>query len=305
MKKLQITPLLFALLWLVSLSACSDDDDNNNNGGAKANLTLNITGLEDLGDNYIYEGWLIVNEVPVSTDTFSVNSDGALSKTSFEVSSENLSSAVAFVLTIEPNPDTDPAPSDVHILGGNFSGSSASLSVGHLAALNNDFSSAAGSYILATPTDGDNAANEESGVWFLNLTDPPTASLTLPTLPDRGWTYEGWVVINGTPVSTGKFTSASGEDEAAPHSRIAPAPPFPGEDLLVNAPSGLTFPTDLSGATIVISVEPDPDNSPAPFVLKPLAAAAPNPATPKQSYTMRNSASATNPSGTASRPASE
>lgn len=33
----------------------------------------------------------------------------------------------------------------------------------------------------------------------------------------------------------------------------------------------LTFPTDLKGMTIVISVEPSPDNSPAPFALKPLA----------------------------------
>ena len=28
-------------------------------------------------------------------------------------------------------------------------------------------------------------------------------------------------------------------------------PPFPGEDFLMNAPSGLMFPTDLSGATAV------------------------------------------------------
>ena len=38
-----------------------------------------------------------------------------------------------------------------------------------------------------------------------------------------------------------------------------------------NAPAGMTFPTDLRGATIVISVEPFPDNSPLPFTLKPLA----------------------------------
>ena len=48
-------------------------------------------------------------------------------------------------------------------------------------------------------------------------------------------------------------------------------PPFPGEDYLQNAPSGLSFPTDLKGMTIVISVEPNPDNDPGPFTLKPLA----------------------------------
>ena len=48
-------------------------------------------------------------------------------------------------------------------------------------------------------------------------------------------------------------------------------PAFPGEDYIQNAPNGLTFPTDLKGATIVISVEPVPDNSTNPFTLKPLA----------------------------------
>ena len=54
------------------------------------------------------------------------------------------------------------------------------------------------------------------------------------------------------------------------------SPPFPGEDFLKNAPTGLVFPTDLKGKTIVISVEPSPDNSSMPFVLKPLAHAVPS-----------------------------
>ena len=40
-------------------------------------------------------------------------------------------------------------------------------------------------------------------------------------------------------------------------------PPFPGQDF-VNPPM------DLIGGAAVISVEPEPDDSPAPFVLKPL-----------------------------------
>lgn len=70
----------------------------------------------------------------------------------------------------------------------------------------------------------------------------PTAGLTLATLP-AGWKYEGWAVINGTPVSTGTFTSASAADDSAPFSGATAGPPFPGEDFLQNAPSGLTFPT--------------------------------------------------------------
>ncbi|MEZ4687512.1 MAG: hypothetical protein R3B47_16035 [Bacteroidia bacterium] len=59
-------------------------------------------------------------------------------------------------------------------------------------------------------------------------------------------------------------------DEAAPFSGSNPGPTFPGEDLLVNAPAGLSFPVDLRGKTAVISIEPSPDNSSAPFALKPL-----------------------------------
>ena len=53
-------------------------------------------------------------------------------------------------------------------------------------------------------------------------------------------------------------------------------PPFPGEDFIVNAPDGLTFPTDLRGETIVVSIEPADDDSPAPFAFKPLAAEIPS-----------------------------
>ena len=52
-------------------------------------------------------------------------------------------------------------------------------------------------------------------------------------------------------------------------------PPIPGEDFFNNAPTGETFPLDVRGRMVVISVEPVPDNSPAPFLLKPLTAAVP------------------------------
>ena len=48
-------------------------------------------------------------------------------------------------------------------------------------------------------------------------------------------------------------------------------PGYPGEDYVMWSAAGVDFPTDLTGATIVISVEPSPDNSEAPFALKPLA----------------------------------
>lgn len=286
--------ILFSFFFLSILAiSCSDDDDNMN-----ANLILDIQGLEDLGSDALYEGWIIVNGSPVTTGTFSVDQDGNLSSTRFEVDASDLENASTFVLTIEPSPDPDPAPSDVHILAGDFGTDDANLTIDHGAALANDFSSVSGNYILATPTDGSNN-NENSGVWFLDLTSgSPSAGLTLPTLP-AGWIYEGWAVIEGNPVSTGRFLEASQADDLDVYSGDMAGPPFPGEDFLNNAPGDLNFPVDLSEATVVVSIEPVPDNSTAPFLLKPLVAQVP--ANAQDHFTYDMGANLTFPTGMAKR----
>lgn len=247
--------------------ACNEDEDVMN---PTATLELAIEGLEDLGADYVYEGWMIVNGAAITTGRFTVNTSGDLSTTSFPLPFEQLSAATSFILTIEPALGDDPAPSDVQILAGDFSGNSGIMTTADPRALGTGFGSVAGTYILATPTN-DNMDDEYSGVWFLdNSSGSPIAGLTLPALPSS-WVYEGWVVMNGVPVSTGTFSSAMGADSFGGFSGNNGAPPFPGEDFLVNAPTGLTFPIDVRGGTVVISVEPVPDNSVAPFLLKPLA----------------------------------
>lgn len=268
-----IKKMFFAILAIgILTTSCSKDDD----GPITARLSLDLTGLEALGDDFVYEGWIIVDGAPVSTGTFS---SVAFPQT-FNVDAAQLKKATKFVLSIEPKVDPDPAPAATKILAGDFSGKSAAVSS---AGIVGDFSAASGKYILATPTDTDDT-NEASGVWFLDNTNapPPVAGLTLPLLPD-GWKYEGWAVIGGQPITTGTFTKVAATDDTAPFSGpvALPAPNgadgfFPGEDFLLNAPAGVTFPTDLKGATIVISVEPSPDNSPAPFTLKPLAHVVPS-----------------------------
>lgn len=63
----------------------------------------------------------------------------------------------------------------------------------------------------------------------------------------------------------------------------------------------MTFPVDLSGSKVVVSVESDPDNSSGPFLLKPLVADVADPAADHMLYEMNNNASESNPSGTATR----
>ncbi|MUU79770.1 anti-sigma factor [Winogradskyella endarachnes] len=258
--------ILAALALGIFASSCSDDDDNNV-VNSNSDLILNFDGLEALGDDYVYEGWIIVDGSPVSTGTFS----SVDFPQTFSVDSEQLDNATTFVLSIEPAVDTDPAPADTKILAGDFSGVTASVDSNGIVA---DFSTSTGTYILATPTDADDS-NEESGVWFLdNSSGAAVTGLNLPTLT-AGWVYEGWAVIDGTPISTGTFTDPAAADDNASTSMFkgdtSDGPAYPGEDYLQNAPDGFTFPTDLRGTTIVISVEPSPDNSELPFTLKPLA----------------------------------
>jgi len=277
---------LILIIGLTTTISCSDDDSPVI--VAQKTLTLNILNLEDVGDSFVYENWLIVDGSPVAAGTFSVNSEGVLSETKFLIAAKTLDSATEYVLTIEPSPDSDPTPSKVHVLGGDFVSDNAEVFVSHSKALRTNFSTAAGNYILATPTDGNSSNNETSGVWWLdNSSGTEEVGLTLPELPE-GWEYEGWAVIDGTPVSTGKFTSVSGADSTKDFSGTTSGPQFPGEDFLMNAPEGLTFPLDLSGKTVVISVEPNPDTSPDPSPIKPLIGVVPLNASGHVLYTMDN-----------------
>jgi hypothetical protein len=68
----------------------------------------------------------------------------------------------------------------------------------------------------------------------------------------------------------------------------------------MNAPAGLTFPTDISGGKAVITIEPDPDNSATPFTLKPLVGDVPMNASDHTNYGMDTNLPSF-PTGTATR----
>jgi hypothetical protein len=274
MKKLFLGMIM--VLGLV-LSSCSNDDDNTQE--ATANLVLNLLGLEDLGSDYVYEGWIIVDGAPLSTGTFSsVNFPQ-----SFSLDPDDLSNASTFVLTIEPAGETGNdalTPSNTKIMAGDFLGNTATVNTGIIG----DFSNISGQFIMATPTDnvgGVDNMNNENGIWWLDPSSgAPVAGLDLPELPE-GWKYEGWVVADGMPLTTGTFTNVAATDDSAPYSGTEPLPMangadgfFPGEDFVANAPVNVTFPLDVRNMTAVISVEPYPDNSPNPFLLKPLVGTA-------------------------------
>ena len=242
-------------------------------GGAP--VALEFSGLEPLGEGFVYEGWIVVDGEPVSTGRFTLDEiDGERTYTAESLATQaDLDNATDFVLSIEPAEGDDPAPADAKPLAGAIVDGVAELNIAHPAALGDDFSSAAGQFILASPTT-EATDDDYSGVWFIEITDDgPVAGLDLPELP-AGWVYEGWVVIDGQPVSTGRFVAPGAVDDFNGFSGELGNPPFPGEDFVVNAPTGLEFPTNLAegNSSVVISIEPEDDDSPAPFAFKPLSA---------------------------------
>jgi hypothetical protein len=224
--------LVFSLLLLSTwMVGCGDDEVIGPEMGV---LTLSFTGLQDLGSGYAYEGWIIVGGNAISSGIFTVDGSGNLSNSSFQILKSDLDAATKFILTIEPSPDSDPAPASTHYLAGTFTSPTAALTVGDADALGDDFTSATGSYILETPSTASDPMDYANGIWWLDPAAGPGPSLTLPALP-AGWVYEGWVVDPvGGPITTGTFFKADSTDSdgAGPTAGMDSAPPFPGQDFI-------------------------------------------------------------------------
>ncbi len=252
-------------------------------------MTLTFDGLAPLGDGGDYELWFVGGDgTPVSAGVFDADAGPV------ELPLPNgIPGAVELKVSIET--DDDPAPSNSIVLAGVIDGSAGERSA-ELSPDFADFSSASGQYILATPTDGTGTPeNERSGVWWTVI--PRAQSLFLPELAE-GWEYEMWQVIDGQNVTGGKFTDPFAPDQAAPYSGPDQAPPLVGEDYLLNAPEGLTFPVDLRGTEVFISVEPLPDPSIESSGIVPLSGIVPADAIDHTAYAVDNVSTDRSPSAT-------
>jgi hypothetical protein len=257
--------LALAAVVALALPAFAQDTD----------LVLEFTNLAPLDPaESLYEGWAIVGGMPVSTGVFNVDAAGMpIDPVTGDVidmftPAADIMGATDIKISIEPVPDGDPGPSGLIVLGGAIDGHTASLTTGLEAVAD-----AMGCYIIATPSDNHvDDMNDEQGIWWLQMPGP-VAGLT--GLPDLGpnWTYEGWVVdMSGSmpmPYSTGTFSMGEGfdSDMAGP---MGGGPAFPGQDFVAYQ-GGPVLDLASGDFAAVISIEPVPDDSPAPFQLKPLA----------------------------------
>jgi hypothetical protein len=259
-------------------SGCSDSDPGSSPAPSE-DVQLTFPGLYPHAEgNGVFELWISFAEgrtalrhsAAASAGRFRIGDTGALVSAAtgapmvFQVSPESGAApleddgSVAWQLALDAfitfEPSDDPNLDDPNLpglIGGEFLNGVATMGVLHADALNVDFSSAAGSFHLATPTTSSDT-DEVEGVWFAQpLGGAP--SLTLPA-PPPGWAYEGWLSLGfyGN-VSLGRFTNplVADFDGAGPTPGPLPGYPYPGSDFPTTAVG-----IDLRPGSVFVTLEP-------------------------------------------------
>lgn len=237
-------------------------------------VALGFDGLQPLGEGEgIYAAWMrLDNRDVVGLGPFNVDANGQPITVGGErierfSAAENLFNAVNVFVTLEPGGTPGASPGSAIYLQGPFFDGVAQLSVPVPLLL----PEAAGSYRVFTPTDGPDT-NEGSGVWAVSVDGDPL--LQLPPL-NTVYAWEHYMIIDGQTLTMGRFNNPAARDFANLYSGPEMAPQFPGEDFVANAPAGLTFPADLAGARLLLTLEPILDDTVAPSQLVVLEAILP------------------------------
>lgn len=275
--------LLLLVPLLVALGGCelTEVEDGTN----VSELQISVSGLRQLPDTLIYATWLTrfdlnkQENVSALIDPVTVGSDGSFTLSTSKVSFEQIQASIGvgvtiekksrFVFTSEAEEDSlrkIMKPAGRSILQGKFGSNTLDLTVNNVIT---DFSEVSGMFTLLTPTDGNTDQNETSGIWFADSVDRVNGPLQGINLQDAktGWSYFAWVETGSAMLKMGGFTSASAADDSSYFSStVASGLPFPGEDFLLNAPAGVTFPLNLAGAKVIITAQPDYLSEPTDYI---------------------------------------
>ena len=248
---------LSSALLAAAIAGCDED-----NAPANLDVTLTPQSFPVLPGQLYYELWAQDTNGAVlsSLGQFRVNAAGEVTST-LEDGPPELGPAQDFdprqtarvTVSVETVGNQGRGP---NLLAGDvtFDGTMAqvALSTQHPLAIGVDLTGAAGSFILASPSDpsGD---NETNGIWFADPVGQP--ALQLPRLPAAsGWTYSGYVFADGHSIALGRFAEPDSADDDGTGPEGWPGGNgfnTPGSDFVV-------FGMDLAagGVTAFISVEP-------------------------------------------------
>jgi hypothetical protein len=296
------TARLAAALALGVVGAGCSDDDKDPTGPAPGVFTVTIQGLPELTADTYYEAWVRFPEpdglaggrrtlhdegILVGLGAFRVAGGDTLvgldgEPATFALAEPmNLNYAEEVLITVR-HADADTTGST--ILGGIVAGDDqhahCPLTTGYVDALAADLRSAAGSCVLATPTDKP-GGNESQGIWFTDAAGQP--ALQIPAL-SAAWTYAAWLRRGSDePLLVGTFTSASGPDSdgKGPEAGVEPGFDAPGSDFVTGGGRNLA-----DGQTkIVVTAEPHAEHGvlrhEEPFPLTVLELAIPLDAAPR------------------------
>ncbi len=228
----------------------------------KQTLGISAERLPQLKEGH-YQLWLEQDGQTTSLGKFSINDQGKAVANDADFTPEATFSndPASLFVTVEPGDEVAVNPSSSIIAIGSLTDRTAELSFKAI-----DLGKAAGSYILAAPSDL-TGENQTSGIWLAQsdgqkVTGP---GLTLPVAPN-GWVYESQLLYKDQIIAMGRFKDPAKADSMT---KFTPnpdkTPKLPGEDYLEGAPSrlGVTFPTNLGTGEwkVLISVEPDLNGS--------------------------------------------
>ena len=77
---------------MVDMDTGGDDDA----GAETRSLSFTFDGLPALGAEYVYEGWIIVDDAPITTGRFTVDAEGNLDPATFEIDAAMADAAAMF-----------------------------------------------------------------------------------------------------------------------------------------------------------------------------------------------------------------
>ncbi len=258
---------------LLVFAGCGGDNGPTGSTIKNNKLVLDFFNIEPLSSGWHFQAWAHKDNAWIAGPSFDLDAQddlvdlqgNSLAGNKITFTSTDLTFCDSLAVTVHQNGSGTSYPTGGTILIGDIDTLSAGLESPLYGKVDPGFLY----FVFSTPTDSDTTmANQLSGVWFTG-SDLASAGLEmLPTLP-ADWIFEGWVRHGDVILSTGKFTSNEGSDLSNTYySNTAGAPPYPGEDFLINAPAGVSFPMQLAaGDTVMISLEQVADPNPdSPFI---------------------------------------
>jgi len=164
----------------------------------------------------------------------------------------------AFMVTIENEGDRNEVPNNFTLMKTAIKNNEANL------LFDITIPDSENTFILATPTDGNQTINEQSGIWFVD-SDLTKKGLNLQELANTPFKYEARIINieNNVNLSLGRFSDPETSDDSQIFSQALEGFKFPGEDLLRNLPEELEPPINLANGQykVIISLEPNTDDT--------------------------------------------